>query len=128
MAAFNAMYAPSEWGRLAEALNEAANGKGELIRRIVDEEFYGLGVSGADATHGEPLGAIEFRYPRRNAGYLLRAGRNCAERFQFFSFFCGYRDLYYAKFPVRARDVFVGRSEFGSVRARRSLWRQLTTG
>jgi pimeloyl-ACP methyl ester carboxylesterase len=112
-AAFSEMYAKQNWGTLAQALALAKNNHdGSGIRKLVDEDWYGR-----DPETGEfdpindryfLLGAIEQKYRKGDVGTYLDAGQDCWEMFDHVYVNCGYDELNYGLFPVRAHDVFRG--------------------
>jgi pimeloyl-ACP methyl ester carboxylesterase len=111
-AAFQLMYSKGAWGDLADGLAKASHGDGSKIREIVDESFYGR-----DPSTGEydplldryfVLGASEQRYDHRNLGTYFQGGEDCWEEFDHIYVNCGYVELNYGLWPVRAHDVFHG--------------------
>ena len=109
-AAADMLTAKAAWGEFAYALAAAANGDGSEIRRIVDEFFYQRQPDGSYDPYLDRafnLSAIEQRY-RKGIRTYLDAGERCWEQFDHFWFRCGYSELNYGLYPVRARDVFRG--------------------
>ena len=111
-AAFSKLYAKQNWGELGKAYAGAADGDGSLVRQIVDEDFHGR-----DPETGEydpfndlyyMLGASEQRYRKGDVDFYLEAGERCWAEFDHFFANCGYVELYYGLWPIRARDVFRG--------------------
>jgi pimeloyl-ACP methyl ester carboxylesterase len=110
--AFSKLYSRQSWGEMAKAYANAANGDGSLVRQIVDEDFYGR-----DPETGEydpfndlyyMLGAVEQRYRKGDVDFYLEAGDRCWGEFDHFYVNCGYIELFYGLWPIRARDVFRG--------------------
>jgi len=112
-AAFAEMYAKQNWGTLAEALSDAANrNDGSKLRKLVDEDWY---ARDPDTGEYDPLndryfilGASEQRYNHHDLGSYLEGGEDCWEMFDHMYVNCGYVELNYGLWPVRAHDVFRG--------------------
>jgi pimeloyl-ACP methyl ester carboxylesterase len=111
-AAITAVYAKQNWGVLTRALADAAKGNGSRIRQLVDENWYGR-----DPETGEfdpltdryfMLGAVEQRYRKGDVGRYLEAGEDCWSEFDHVYFNCGYTELNYGLWPIRAQDTFRG--------------------
>ena len=111
-AAFAELYSKSAWGDLALALAQADHGDASALRRMVDEDWYGRDPDtgafdpGSDAYFA--LSAIEQRYRGGNVPLYLQAGDNCWGQFDHFWVNCGYVELNFSFWPIRARDVFGG--------------------
>jgi len=106
------MYAKQAWGDLALALSEAAHDDGSRIRRMVDEDVYGRDPETGEYDPASDryfmLGAIEQRYRKGDVDFYLEAGDACWGQFDHFWSNCGYVELNYGLWPIRARDVFGG--------------------
>ena len=124
-AALSVTYSKFAWGDLGLALKEAQNGDGTRIRKMVDEDFY---ARDPDSGEFDPisdryflLGAVEQKYRKGDVDFYLDAGDKCWGTFDHFWLNCGYVELNYGLFPVRAQDSFGGRSA-SRTRPRRRSW------
>jgi len=111
-AALSVLYSKFSWGDLGIALKDAQNGNGTRIRRMVDEDFY---ARDPDSGEFDPisdryflLSAVEQKYRKGDVDFYLDAGDECWGVFDHFWLNCGYVELNYGLFPVRAQDSFGG--------------------
>src|SRR3954447_3586174 len=111
-AAVAEMYAKQAWPGLADALARAQAGDGSGIRQLVDEDWY---ARDPDTGEYDPINdryfiltASEQRYNHHDLGSYLEAGQDCWELFDHAYANCGYDELNYGLWPVRAKDVFRG--------------------
>jgi pimeloyl-ACP methyl ester carboxylesterase len=109
-AALFPLYNKGLWPLLADALSRAQAGDGTVLRRLVDEFFYG----GTPSTGYDPIsdryftiGAGEQHYAR-DAGTYLRAGEQSWSQFDHFWFNNGYLELNYGLYPIHDRDAYDG--------------------
>jgi len=104
-----ALYNKGNWPFLAQALADASNGDGTLLRILADA-FY---ARNADGTYDPisdryfTIGASEQRYPR-NVGLYLRLGKRSWSEHEHTWWNNGYVELNYGLWPFRDRDAFAG--------------------
>jgi pimeloyl-ACP methyl ester carboxylesterase len=110
--AFVEMYSKFAWGDLADALARADKGDGSAVRKLVDEDWWGRDPDTGDYDPGNDryflLGAIEQKYRKGDVRSYLEAGDDCWSEFEHVYVNCGYVELNYGLFPIRAHDVFRG--------------------
>lgn len=104
-----AVYSKASWGELGQALAQAADGDGTLMRDITDG-FYGRNEDGSydpllDRYYA--IGALEQRYPKRLDTYL-EAGDHSWGLFDHAFWNHGYTELPWGLWPVNPRGVFRG--------------------
>jgi pimeloyl-ACP methyl ester carboxylesterase len=103
------LYAKQFWPLLAEALSDAAQGDGSLLRLLTDA-FYGRLDDGSYDPSSDryfTIGATEQRYPR-DLGTYLAAGLRSWNQHEHFYWNNGYTELNYGLWPARDRDAFDG--------------------
>ena len=110
--AFAAVYSKTNWSEFTLALAEAEKGDGSRVRQQVDENWYAR-----DPETGEfdpindryfMLGASEQKYRKGDVGLYLEAGEDCWSDYDHVYVNCGYTELNYGLWPIRAHDVFRG--------------------
>jgi pimeloyl-ACP methyl ester carboxylesterase len=104
-----AVYNKGNWPFLAQALANASNGDGTLLR-IAADAFYGRNDDGTYDPIGDryfTIGAIEQRYPH-DVGLYLKAGKRSWTEHEHMWWNNGYDELNYGLWPIRDRDAFDG--------------------
>ena len=104
-----AVYNKGSWPFLAQALADASNGDGTLLR-IAADAFYGRNDDGTYDPISDryfTIGASEQRYPR-NVGLYLRLGKRSWTEHEHLWWNNGYDELNYGLWPFRDRDAFAG--------------------
>ena len=123
-AAFSAVYAKQNWGDFTKAVAEADKGDGSAIREQVDTSWYGRDETGAYDPINDRypvLSAVEQNYRKGDVGSYLQAGEDCWGEYDHAYVNCGYTELFYGLWPIRAKDRFTGpfqRAEVGQHAAR----------
>ena len=110
-AAFSAVYAKQNWGDFTKAVAEADKGDGSAIRKQVDEDWYGRDETGAYDPINDRysvLSAVEQKYRKGDIGSYLQAGEDCWGEYDHAYVNCGYTELFYGLWPIRAQDRFTG--------------------
>ena len=110
-AAFSAVYAKQNWGEFTKAVAEADKGDGSAIREQVDTSWYGRDETGAYDPINDRypvLSAVEQKYRKGNVPLYLQAGEDCWSEYDHAYVNCGYTELFYGLWPVRAKDRFTG--------------------
>jgi pimeloyl-ACP methyl ester carboxylesterase len=110
-AALILLYNKLNWGFLAEALAQAANGDGSFIRELVDEDFYGrdpdTGAFDPGSDRYFTIGATEQKYSNNLQTYF-DAGDHAWGEFNHFYLNNGYVELNYGLWPAHDKDAFYG--------------------
>jgi len=110
-AAFSAIYAKQNWGDFTQAVAQADKGDGSAIRKQVDENWYGRDETGAYDPINDRypvLSAVEQKYRKGNVPLYLQAGEDCWSEYDHTYVNCGYTELFYGLWPIRAQDRFTG--------------------
>lgn len=109
-----ALYSKANWPTLAQALADAENGDGSLLKALSDA-FYGDNGDGTFDPGGDryfTIGATEQKYPRDVRTYLS-AGQRSWDQHEHFWWNNGYAELNYGLYPVHDRDAFDGPFKVG---------------
>ncbi len=104
-----ALYSKANWPVLAQALADAQNGDGSLMKALSDS-FYGDNGDGTFDPGGDryfTIGATEQQYPRDVRTYLS-AGQRSWDQHEHFWWNNGYAELNYGLYPVHDSDAFDG--------------------
>jgi pimeloyl-ACP methyl ester carboxylesterase len=104
-----ALYSKANWPLLAQALADAENGDGSLLKALSDS-FYGDNGDGTFDPGGDryfTIGATEQKYPRDVRTYVS-AGQRSWDQHEHFWWNNGYAELNYGLYPVHDRDAFDG--------------------
>ena len=105
-AAFSAVYAKQNWGDFTKAVAEADKGDGSAIREQVDTSWYGRDETGAYDPINDRypvLSAVEQNYRKGDVGSYLQAGEDCWGEYDHAYVNCGYTELFYGLWPIRAQ-------------------------
>jgi pimeloyl-ACP methyl ester carboxylesterase len=103
------LYNKGNWPFLAQALADATNGDGSLLRFAADL-FWGNNLDGTFDPITDryfTIGASEQRYPH-DVGLYLRAGKRSWSEHEHTWWNNGYIELNYGLYPIRDRDAFFG--------------------
>jgi pimeloyl-ACP methyl ester carboxylesterase len=109
-ATLSLLYAKQAWGLLAEALTQAAQGDGSLVRALVDGS-YGRQDDGTFSPLLDryfTIGASEQQYPQDDLQVYLDRGEESWASFPHFWSNSGYAEISYALWPAHDEDAYAG--------------------